>query len=148
MTRKPELYSQSFGASNGATAGGAKRKRTTTGDDNDDDNELSNEDASESDSDEPGDEDPDEEELREKKRAARKAAAKKQSSSSKPKPKSRTAKKPKVAANGLPSRLALRPAANGKKPVSRPRQMKARLTMAAREGGLYGRCLTPIDPLA
>ncbi|KAL3255179.1 hypothetical protein ABHI18_008412 [Aspergillus niger] len=137
VTRKPELYSQSYGASNGATAGGAKRKRTTTGDDNDDDNELSNEDASESDSDEPGDEDPDEEELREKKRAARKAAAKKQSSASKSKPKSRTAKKPKVAGNGLPSRLALRPAANGKKPVSRPRQMKARLTMAAREGGLY-----------
>ncbi|OOF91666.1 hypothetical protein ASPCADRAFT_176992 [Aspergillus carbonarius ITEM 5010] len=137
VTRKPELYSQRYGASNGATAGGAKRKRATTGDDNDDDDEEINEDASEAENDESDDEEPDEEELREKKRAARKAATKKQTSGSKAKPKSRSVKKPKVAGNGLPSRLALRPAANVRKPVSRPRQMKARLTMAAREGGLY-----------
>ncbi|PYH91706.1 hypothetical protein BO71DRAFT_432598 [Aspergillus ellipticus CBS 707.79] len=137
VTRKPQLFSQSYSAANGETPGGAKRKRTAAGDDNDEDEQIS-EDASDSDSADASDEEPDEEELREKRRAARKAAPKKQSSGSKPKPKPRSAKKPKVAGNGLAGRLALRPAANGKKPVSRPRQMKARLTMAAREGGLYG----------
>ncbi|PWY88993.1 STAG-domain-containing protein [Aspergillus heteromorphus CBS 117.55] len=136
VTRKPQLFSQSYTAANGEAAGGAKRKRTATADDNEEDDQIS-EDASESESANASDEDPDEEELREKRRAARKAASKKQSSAPKPKPKSRSAKKPKVAGNGLASRLALRPAANGKKPVSRPRQMKARLTMAARESGLY-----------
>ena len=35
VTRRPELYSQSYSASNGATPRGAKRKRAATGDSND-----------------------------------------------------------------------------------------------------------------
>ncbi|RAH67635.1 cohesin subunit IRR1 [Aspergillus aculeatinus CBS 121060] len=145
VTRRPELYSQSYSASNGATPSGAKRKRAATGDSNDEgeEGEQSEDHASESDDIESADEEPDEEELREQKRAARKASSKKQTSgSSKSKSNksqsSRSAKKPKVAAaagNGIGRQLALRPATNGKR--SRPKQMKARLTMAARQGGLY-----------
>lgn len=147
VTRRPELYSQRYSASNGATSSGAKRKRAATADSNDEgeEGEQSEDHASESDDIESADEEPDEEELREQKRAARKASSKKQTSgSSKSKSNksqsSRSAKKPKVAAaagNSIGRQLALRPATNGKR--SRPKQMKARLTMAARQGGLYGK---------
>lgn len=134
-TRKPELYSQKFGANEGATPGGSKRKRATPGDDNEDEAE----DASESESGESNDEEPDAEELREKKRAARKAAAKKTASGTKAKPKSRSSKKPKVTSNGIGSELAFRPAAtNGKKPAPRPRKPLTRPSLAAGEKGLYG----------
>ncbi|PLB51125.1 putative nuclear cohesin complex subunit [Aspergillus steynii IBT 23096] len=134
-TRKPELFSQSYGANEDATPSGAKRKRNTPGDD---DNEDEAEDASESESGESNDEEPDAEELREKKRAARKAASKKASSGTKTKPKSRSSKKPKVASNGIGSQLAFRPATtNGKKPASRLRKPVIRPSLAAGEKGLY-----------
>ncbi|KAL2819123.1 hypothetical protein BJX63DRAFT_28220 [Aspergillus granulosus] len=137
-TRKPELYSQTHGDSNGATAGGAKRKRITTGDEDENDVEDAEE-ASESEEDDEEDE-PDEEELREQRRAARKSSAKKASSGSKPKAKSqgsRSAKKPKVTGNGIANQLAFRPAANGGKPVARPRKPKVRPSLVAGERGLY-----------
>ncbi|KAL4787909.1 hypothetical protein BJX76DRAFT_317266 [Aspergillus varians] len=139
-TRRPALFSQSYSDANGATAGGAKRKRTTTGDENE--NEIENaEDASEPESEGvEEDDEPDEEELREQRRAARKASAKKAPSGTKTKPKSqgpRSAKKPKVTGNGIGSQLALRPAANGGKPASRPRRPKVRPSLAAGESGLY-----------
>ncbi|KAL3495767.1 hypothetical protein BJX62DRAFT_233032 [Aspergillus germanicus] len=137
-TRKPELFSQTHGDINGATAGGAKRKRTTTRDENEDDI-VDAEDVSESEEDDEEDE-PDEEELREQRRAARKASAKKASSGTKPKPKSqgtRSAKKPKVAGNGIANQLAFRPATNGGKPASRPRKPKVRPSLVAGESGLY-----------
>ncbi|KAL4807661.1 hypothetical protein BDV18DRAFT_106723 [Aspergillus unguis] len=138
-TRRPELFSQSFSDVNGATAGGAKRKRTSVG--NEDDDEV--EDASEAESeDEEEDDEPDEEELREQRRAARKASAKKASSGTKPKPKSqgsRGAKKPKVTGNGVGRQLTLRPAANGGKPASRPRKPKVRPSLVSGESGLYAK---------
>ncbi|KAA8648235.1 hypothetical protein EYZ11_012175 [Aspergillus tanneri] len=133
MTRKPELFSQSYGANEGAAAGGSKRKRTTPGDDEDE-----NENASESGSDESNDDEPDEEELKEKRRAARKASSKKATSGTKGKLKSRSSKKPKVASNGIGSQLAFRPATtNGKKTVSRSRKLQTRPSLAAGEKGLY-----------
>ncbi|KAL2838291.1 hypothetical protein BJY01DRAFT_35194 [Aspergillus pseudoustus] len=137
-TRKPELFSQTHGDSNGATAGGAKRKRTTTGNENEDDVEDA-EDVSESE-DEDEEDEPDEEELREQRRAARKASAKKASSGSKPKAKpqgSRSAKKPKVTGNGIANQLAFRPATNGGRSAARPRRPKVRPSLAAGEKGLY-----------
>ncbi|KAL4934841.1 hypothetical protein BDV06DRAFT_208186 [Aspergillus oleicola] len=141
-TRRPELFSQSFSEVNGATTGGGpKRKRTSAGDENEDEIEGA-EDASEpeSEDDEEEDDEPDEEELREQRRAARKASAKKTSSGTKVKSKSqgsRSAKKPKVAGNGIGSQLALRPATNGGKPASRLRRPKVRPSLAAGESGLY-----------
>ncbi|KAL4923948.1 cohesin subunit IRR1, partial [Aspergillus undulatus] len=140
-TRRPELFSQSYSEANGATAGGAhKRKRTAVGDENEDENEDA-EDASEPESEDvEEDDEPDEEELREQRRAARKGSAKKTSSGTKPKSKSqgsRSAKKPKVAGNGIGRQLALRPAANGAKPPSRPKKPKMRSSLAAGESGLY-----------
>ncbi|KAL5337767.1 hypothetical protein BJX70DRAFT_399403 [Aspergillus crustosus] len=138
-TRRPELFSQSFSDPNGTAAASVKRKRTTTGDNNDDEIEDV-QDASEPESDDEEDDEPDEEELREKRRAARKAPAKKPSSGTKAKPRSkgsRSAKKPKVAGNGIPSQLALRPAANGAKPASRPRKPNVRPSLIAGESGLY-----------
>ncbi|KKK20540.1 hypothetical protein P175DRAFT_0497988 [Aspergillus ochraceoroseus IBT 24754] len=140
VTRKPDLYSQSYSAPNGATAGGAKRKRAATGEEENDEEREDEEDASETESEDIDDQDPDEEELREKKRAARKAAAKRGAAGTKSKAKSqgsRSAKKPKVAGNGIGSQLALRPAANGAKPASRPRKPKVRPSLAAGETGLY-----------
>ncbi|KAL4760609.1 cohesin subunit IRR1 [Aspergillus foveolatus] len=136
-TRRPELFSQTYSDANGATAGGAKRKRTTTGDENEDEVE----DVSGSESEEVDEDDePDEEELREKRRAARKASAKKSSSGTKSKPKtqgSRSAKKPKVTETRIGNQLPLRPAANGKRLVARPKKMQVRPSLAARETGLY-----------
>ncbi|KAL4817346.1 hypothetical protein BDW67DRAFT_34467 [Aspergillus spinulosporus] len=136
-TRRPELFSQTYSDANGATAGGAKRKRTTTGYENEDEVE----DVSESESEEVDEDDePDEEELREKRRAARKASAKKTSSGTRSKPKtqgSRSAKKPKVTGNGIGNQLPLRPAANGKKPAARPKKTQVRPSLAAGETGLY-----------
>ncbi|KAL6239713.1 hypothetical protein BDW75DRAFT_102099 [Aspergillus navahoensis] len=137
-TRRPELFSQTYSDINGATAGGAKRKRTTTDGENGDEVE----DASEPESEEveEDDDEPDEEELREKRRAARKAFAKKASSVTKSKPNSqgsRSAKKPKVTGNGTRNQLPLRPAANGKKPVPRPKRPQVRPSLAAGETGLY-----------
>lgn len=146
LTRRPELFSQSYGD---ATPGGAKRKRGNAGEDDEDAEEEQGQepdDASES----GGDEDEaDEEELREKKRAARKKPSKKSSSSgTKSTAKPRTTKKARVASNGIAGQLALRPAANGKKPSSRPRKPKVRPSLAAGEHGLYGkRFLYFIDPL-
>jgi cohesin complex subunit SA-1/2 len=137
-TRRPELFSQTYSDANGTTAGGAKRKRTATGDENEDEVE----DVSDSESEEVDEDDePDEEELREKRRAARKASAKKTSSGTKSKPKtrgSRSAKKPKVTENGIRNQLPLRPAANGKKLAARPKKMRVRPSLAAGETGLYG----------
>lgn len=133
VTRKPELLSQTYEAA----AGGAKRKRGTTGEDGEGaegEDEEDSEDASESGSD---DEEPDEEEFRANKRAARNKGPKK---SSNPRGKSRTtpaAKKPKVARNGIGGQLALRPATIGKQ-RSRPRKPKVRPSLAAGERGLYG----------
>ncbi|KAL2862757.1 cohesin subunit IRR1 [Aspergillus lucknowensis] len=139
-TRKPELFSQTLGDGNGEATGGPKRKRTTGGDENDDEAEDA-EDMSEPESEDVDEEDePDEEELREQRRAARNAAAKKASSGIRPKPKSqgaRSAKKPKVTGNGIANQLALRPAANGGKPASRPRKPKVRPSLIAGESGLY-----------
>lgn len=140
-TRRPELLSQSYSDANGATAGGAKRKRIATGDENQDDIDNAD-DASEPESEdtEEGDE-PDEEELREQRRAAR---SKKSSSGTKSKAKSqgsRSTKKPKVTGNGIGSQLALRPAANSAKLASRPRRPKVRSSLAAGESGLYGTIL-------
>ncbi|KAL3467860.1 hypothetical protein BJX64DRAFT_124173 [Aspergillus heterothallicus] len=135
-TRKPELFSQTHGDSNGATAGGAKRKRTTTGDE---DEVEDVEEASESEDDNEEDE-PDEEELREQRRAARKSSVKKASLASKPKAKSqgsRSAKKPKVTGNGIANQLAFRPATNGGRPAARPRKPKVRPSLIAGERGLY-----------
>ncbi|KAL4742788.1 hypothetical protein BDV11DRAFT_180049 [Aspergillus similis] len=136
-TRRPELFSQTYSDANGATAGGAKRKRTTTGGENEDEVE----DVSESESEEVDEDDePDEEELREKRRAARKASAKKTSSGTKSKPKiqgPRSAKKPKVTENGIGNQLPLRPAANGKKLAPRPKKTQVRPSLAAGETGLY-----------
>ncbi|KAL5048183.1 hypothetical protein BDW71DRAFT_26327 [Aspergillus fruticulosus] len=135
-TRRPELFSQTYSDVNGATAGGAKRKRTTIGGEND---EV--EDASEPESEEVEEEDePDEEELREKRRAARKSSAKKASPGTKSKPKthgSRSAKKPKVTGNGIGNQLPLRPALNGKRPAPRPKRPQVRPSLAAGETGLY-----------
>ncbi|KAI9039657.1 cohesin subunit IRR1 [Aspergillus affinis] len=133
-TRRPELFSQSYGANEGTAPGGSKRKRATPGDENEDEAD----DASEPESDESNDEEPDAEELREKKRAARRAAVKKTASGTKPKPKSRSSKKPKVASNGIGNQLAFRPAAtNGKKAASRPRKPLTRPSLAAGEKGLF-----------
>lgn len=140
-TRKPELLSQSHSDANGATAGGAKRKRTPTGNQSGDEIEDASEAESEG-TEEDGE--PDEEELREKRRAARKASAKKVASGTKSKPKaqgSRSAKKPKVTGNGAARQLALRPATNGKKPASRPKKPKVRPSLAG-ESGLYGTVCT------
>ncbi|KAF7585816.1 hypothetical protein BBP40_010058 [Aspergillus hancockii] len=134
VTRKPELYAEKFGVSDGATAGSSKRKRAG-GDDEDVVDEV--EDASEPEGDESADEEPDEEELRAERRAARKALSKKATSESKGKAKPRSSKKPKVAGNGIGSQLAFRPATNGKKTVSRPRKPKVRPSLAAGERGLY-----------
>lgn len=137
-TRKPELFSQSY---NDGT--GSKRKRDAAGEDDEDAGEEEDQDevddASET---EGGDEEADEEELREKKRAARKKSTKKTSTTPKTKAKPRTApaaKKAKVAGNGIAGQLALRPAASGKRTVSRPRKPKVRPSLAAGEHGLYGR---------
>ena len=82
VTRKPEMLSQSQGD---ATAGGAKRKRGTNGEEVEDaDEDEEQDDASESEDD---DEEPDEEEFREKKRAARKKSTTKASGTPKTKPK-------------------------------------------------------------
>lgn len=134
-TRKPELYSQRYGADEGAVPGGSKRKRATPGDDNEE-----ADDASGSENDESNDDEPDAEELREKKRAARRAAAKKTASGAKAKPKSRSSKKPKVTTeNGIGSQLAFRPAtANGRKAASRSRKPVVRPSLVAGEKGLYG----------
>ncbi|KAL4980082.1 hypothetical protein BDW66DRAFT_147522 [Aspergillus desertorum] len=136
-TRRPELFSQTYSDANGATAGGAKRKRTTTGDENEDEVE----DVSEPESEEVDEDDePDEEELREKRRAARKTSSKKALSGTKSKPKAqgaRSAKKPKVAGFGNRTQLPLQPAANGKKPASRPKRPQVRPSLAAGESGLY-----------
>ncbi|GAB1214698.1 hypothetical protein ATERTT37_003862 [Aspergillus terreus] len=126
MTRRPDLYSSSYG-----DATGSKRKRDPTNPDNDEDID-DDQDVSESDSDDANDDEPDEEELRERKRAARKASRRTSGSKSKPKP--RSAKKPKVAANGIGSQLAFRPAVNGKKSS---RKHKVRPSLAAGETGLY-----------
>ncbi|KAE8352857.1 hypothetical protein BDV28DRAFT_119462 [Aspergillus coremiiformis] len=136
VTRKPELYAQSYGANDSATAGSSKRKRA--GDDDDEGDVEEDEDVSESEADESANDEPDEEELREKRRAARKASSKKATSESKAKAKPRSAKKPKVAANGIGNQLAFRPATNGKKAASsRPRKPKVRPSLAAGERGLY-----------
>ncbi|OGM41528.1 nuclear cohesin complex subunit (Psc3) [Aspergillus bombycis] len=135
VTRKPELFAQSYTANDSAIAGSSKRKRAG-GDDEEDIEEAA--DASEPDVDESADEEPDEEELREKRRAARKASSKKATSEPKAKAKPRSAKKPKVAGNGIGSQLAFRPATNGKKTVSsRPRKPMVRPSLAAGERGLY-----------
>lgn len=137
VTRKPELYAESYGANDIATAGSTKRKRAG-GDDEEDVEEDA--DASEPEVDQSADEEPDEEELREKRRAARKATSKKATSQPKAKAKPRSAKKPKVAGNGIGSQLAFRPATNGKKTVfSRPRKPIVRPSLAAGERGLYGK---------
>lgn len=136
VTRKPALYAESYGANDSATAGSSKRKRAG-GDDEEDVEEDA--DASEPEADESANEEPDEEELREKRRAARKASSKK-ASVPKAKAKPRSAKKPKVASNGIGSQLAFRPATNGKKTVSsRPRKPIVRPSLAAGERGLYGK---------
>ncbi|KAE8380127.1 hypothetical protein BDV26DRAFT_148492 [Aspergillus bertholletiae] len=135
VTRKPELYAQSYGANDSATAGGSKRKRASGDDEEDVEEDV---DASEPEVEESADEEPDEEELREKKRAARKASSKKATSGSKAKTKPRSAKKPKVAGNGIGSQLAFRPATNGNTTISsRPRKPKVRPSLAAGERGLY-----------
>lgn len=129
VSKKPELFSQEY------KDAGSKRKRA----DGDDDDDV--EDVSASESDDATDE-PDEEELREKRRAARKSSAKNQSSA-RGKPKSRpahSAKKQRVG-NGVRGQLALRPAANGKRTVSRPKKTKARPSLVAGETGLFGTCL-------
>ncbi|KAL4968396.1 cohesin subunit IRR1 [Aspergillus stella-maris] len=140
-TRRPELFSQSFSEVNGAPVGGGpKRKRTSAGHGNEDEIEGS-EDASGSESEDvEEDDEPDEEELREQRRAARKASSKKPVSGTKNKSKSqgsRSAKKPKVAGNGIGRQLALRPAANGTKPAARARRPKVRASLAAGQSGLY-----------
>jgi cohesin complex subunit SA-1/2 len=139
VSRKPEFLSQSYIDSN---PGGAKRKRDAARDE-DEEEDVDENDASESE--EISDEEPDEEELREKRRAARKASAKKASSGTKSKKTksqaTHAAKRPKVAGNGVPSQLAIRPAVNGKKTVSRPRKVKPRPSLAAGQSGLYGRWL-------
>ena len=149
-TRKPELFSQNYSSQNGATPG--KRKRNATGDDNDEDEDSEGhaediDDASDSEDDVSNDE-PDEEELREKKRAARRASAKKAASGSKPKAKSRAAKKPRFVENGTGNQLAFRPAPSGRKVVSRPRKPKVRPSLAAGERGLYGMLVALPSPQA
>lgn len=146
VTRKPELFSQSYGDT---TPGGAKRKRGNAGEDDEDAEEEQGqepEDASESGDDEG---EADEEELREKKRVARRKPSKGSSSSvTKSTAKPRMMKKARVAGNGIAGQLALRPATNGKKPSSRARKPKVRPSLAAGEHGLYGRhFLYFIDPL-
>jgi cohesin complex subunit SA-1/2 len=128
------LYAERYGASDGTTASTSKRKRAG-GDEEDAEDE---ENASKPEGGESSDEEPDEEELRAKKRAARKASTKKTTSDTKGKTKSRSAKKPKVAGNGIGSQLAFRPATNGKKTLSRPRKPTVRPSLAAGEKGLYG----------
>lgn len=139
VSRKPEFLSQSYSDSN---PGAAKRKRDITRDEDEED-DADEDDASESE--EISDGEPDEEELREKRRAARKASAKKATSGVKSKTtKSQAthgAKRPRVAGNGIPNQLAIRPAVNGKKTVSRPRKVKPRPSLAAGQNGLYGRWL-------
>ncbi|KAL4893460.1 hypothetical protein BDV59DRAFT_26022 [Aspergillus ambiguus] len=125
-TRRPELFSQRY-----SDATGSKRKRDPSNPDNDDDDVDDDQDLSESESDDPNDDEPDEEELRERKLAARKASRKAVSGS---KPKSRSAKKPRVAGHGVGSRLALRPAINGKKSSRQPR---VRDSLAVGEKGLF-----------
>ncbi|KAE8318088.1 hypothetical protein BDV41DRAFT_523422 [Aspergillus transmontanensis] len=135
VTRKPALYAESYGANDSATAGSSKRKRAG-GDDEEDVEEDA--DASESEVDESANEEPDEEELREKRRRAARKASSKKASEPKAKAKPRSAKKPKVASNGIGSQLAFRPATNGKKSVSsRPRKPIVRPSLAAGERGLY-----------
>ncbi|KAH2000104.1 hypothetical protein KXV80_003664 [Aspergillus fumigatus] len=135
VSRKPEFLSQSYSDSN---PGAAKRKRDITRDEDEED-DADEDDASESE--EISDGEPDEEELREKRRAARKASAKKATSGVKSKTtKSQAthgAKRPRVAGNGIPNQLAIRPAVNGKKTVSRPRKVKPRPSLAAGQNGLY-----------
>lgn len=146
VTRKPELFSQTYGETTGRT----KRKRPAAGDGDDGDTEeeeeeeedgdAEQEDVSSSDEDDASDDDPDEEELRERKRAARKASIK-QKKSTAGKGTARATKKPKVATNGIGNQeLALRPATNGKRKttVSRLRKPKVRPSLAAGESGLYG----------
>lgn len=142
VTRKPELFSQTYGEITGRT----KRKRPAAGDGDDgdaeeeEDGDAEQEDVSSSDEDDASDDDPDEEELRERKRAARKALIK-QKKSTAGKGTARATKKPKVATNGIGNQeLALRPATNGKRKttVSRPRKPKVRPSLAAGESGLYG----------
>ncbi|BDD55206.1 hypothetical protein MPDQ_005777 [Monascus purpureus] len=141
VTRKPELFSQTYGEITGRT----KRKRPAAGDGDDgdaeeeEDGDAEQEDVSSSDEDDASDDDPDEEELRERKRAARKALIK-QKKSTAGKGTARATKKPKVATNGIGNQeLALRPATNGKRKttVSRPRKPKVRPSLAAGESGLY-----------
>lgn len=132
VSKKPELFSQSYNDTK------SKRKRAEGEDDEEEDDNVS-----ESESDDTADSEPDEEELREKKRAARKTSTRKQSSTKTGKSKSsvpRSSKKQKVG-NGIRGQLALRPAANGKRTVSRPRKPKARPSLAAGETGLFGTCL-------
>ncbi|KAE8146339.1 hypothetical protein BDV25DRAFT_52242 [Aspergillus avenaceus] len=133
VTRKPELYSDKFGA-DGATAGSSKRKRIANDNEEED---ADAEDASDPEDDESGEEEPDEEELRAKRRAARKGSAKKATSESKGKSKSRSAKKPKVTGNGVGNQLAFRPAMNGRVNAPRPRKVKVRPSLAVGERGLY-----------
>lgn len=135
VSKKPELFSQEF-----KDAGG-KRKRGEGGDDDNDDDEV-DEDVSSSESDDAADDEPDEEELRERRRTSRKSSTKKQSYTGTGKPKSRSthsAKKQRLG-NGVGRKLALRPAANGKRTASRPKRPKARPSLVAGETGLFGMC--------
>lgn len=132
VSRKPELFSQSYNDAD--SPGGSKRKRAN-GDANEDTGEE--DEVSESESDDAADDETDEEELRERRRAARLSSAKKLSGST-AKTKSRpphSAKKMKVG-NGIGGQLAMRPATNGK--VRRARKPKVRPSLAAGETGLYG----------
>ena len=105
------------------TSSGAKRKRTDTL--AEDVGEPSDADMDEESS--PDESDPDEEELKERRRKAKRAP-------SKP-----ALKKPK-AGHGLTTNLAVRPAVNGVKKTSRPKQPRARpVKNTADDGtGLYG----------
>jgi cohesin complex subunit SA-1/2 len=135
QTRRPEVFSQTAHSAEINASG--KRKR---GDAHD--NEDHEEDSDESDSDDVGDSEADEEELREKRRAARKTGTKSKKSTAKKG--SRSAKKPKVAGNGVRRQLAFRPAAlNGGLPASRPRKPKVRPSLAAGERGLFGEIIHP-----
>lgn len=109
--RKPDLFSEDHETSV-LSNGSAKRKHDAVGVDTE---EVEGDDASESISDEESEGEPDEEELREQRRAARKKTSQR----------APAAKKAKMA-NGVGTKLAMRPATNGKKPAKRPRAKKSR----------------------
>lgn len=132
QTRRPEIFSQTTHSAEINARN--KRKRGDAHDAAEHD-----EDSDESDSDDVDDSEADEEELREKRRAARKTGAK-----STAKKGSRSAKKPKVAGNGVGRQLAFRPALNGRLPASRPRKPRIRPSLAAGERGLFGEFLRPV----